>query len=152
MNAMRREWTEEETDELRRVFHTMTARQLADRFGRSERAIYVKCFYLGLKKGCGHAKIRLSGEDRRWLQLNFPHMSNEICAMKLGVSPRTVVRLARSYGFKKTPQFMKECQAHAAGKAKESHLHNGTYPARGWYSPNLQKGEKHQFKPSERHG
>ena len=140
-------WTPEEIEELKRVFRTMTARQLAERFGTTERAIHVKCFRLGLKKGYDHARIRLSREDKLWLQLNFPHMSNEICAMKLGVSLRTVVRLARWYGFEKTPQFMKECQAHTSKKAKESHLRNGTYPAKGCYSPNLRKGEVYQFKP-----
>lgn len=143
-------WTDEEVEELRHIFHTMTAKQLAERFGTTAMAINQKCYKLGLKKGYDHARIRLSREDRLWLQLNFPHMSNEICAMKLGVSLRTVVRLARWYGFNKTPQFMKECQAHTARKAKESHLRNGTYPAKGWYSPNLQKGEKYQFKPTER--
>ena len=140
-------WTPEEIEELKRVFRTMTARQLAERFGTTERAIHVKCFRLGLKKGYDHARIRLSREDKLWLQLNFPHMSNEICAMKLGVSLRTDVRLARWYGFEKTPQFMKECQAHTSKKAKESHLRNGTYPAKGYYSPNLRKGEVYQFKP-----
>lgn len=140
-------WTPEETEELRQRFHTMTAKQLAECFGTTATAIHKKCYKLGLKKGRDHARIRLSREDRLWLQLNFPHMSNAICAMKLGVSLSTVVRLARWYGFEKTPQFMKECQAHTARKAKESHLRNGTYPAKGWYSPNLRKGEKYQFKP-----
>lgn len=143
-------WTEKETEQLSQIFHTMTAKQLAERFGTTAQAIYQKCWKLGLKKGQDYARIRLSREDKLWLQLNFPHMSNEICAMKLGVSLRTVVRLARWYGFNKTPQFMKECQAHTAKKAKESHLRNGTYPAKGWYSPNLQKGEKYQFKPIKR--
>lgn len=74
-------------------------------------------------------------------------MSNEICGIVLGVSPRTVVRFARRLGLSKTAQFMRECQAHTAKKAKESHLRNGTYPAKGYYSPNLQKGAKYQFKP-----
>lgn len=148
---MIRYWTPEEEADLKQIYKTMTAKQLAEHFGRSVHAIQVKCFHLGLKKGYDHARIRLSREDRLWLQLNFPHMSNEICAMKLGVSLRTVVRLARWYGFEKTPQFMKECQAHTARKAKESHLRNGTYPAKGYYSPNLRKGEVYQFKPKTLH-
>lgn len=140
-------WTDEETEELRRIFHTMTAKQLALRFGTTALAVHQKCWKLGLKKGCDHARIRLSQEDILWLRLNFPHMATAICALRLGVSPRTVVRLARQYGLEKTPQFMKEAQAHTAARAKESHLRNGTYPAKGWYSPNLQKGQQHQFKP-----
>ncbi len=77
-------------------------------------------------------------------------MATEICAMKLGISHRSVVRQARRLGVEKTPQFMKECQAHTSKKARESHLKNGTYPAKGWYSPNLQKGEIYQFKPGHK--
>lgn len=29
-------------------------------------------------------------------------------------------------------------------------LKNGTYPAKGWYSTNLQKGEIYQFKPGHK--
>lgn len=143
-------WTKEDTEELRRIFRTMTAEQLAGLFGTTAAAIRQKCYRLGLKKGYDSIRIILPESDKLWLKINFPHMSNEICAMKLGVSIRTVVRLARRYGFEKTPQFMKECQAHAARKAKESHLRNGTYPAKGWYSPNLRKGELYRFKAKTR--
>ena len=49
-------------------------------------------------------------------------------------------------GLSKTAQFMRECQAHTSKRAPESHRRNGTYPAKGYYSPNLQKGAKYQFK------
>ncbi len=142
-------WTHEEEEHLKRIYKTMTAKQLAEHFGRSVHAIQVKCFHLGLKKGHDHAKIRLGFDDRLWLRLNFPHMRNELCAMRLGVSLRTVVRMARSMGLEKTPQFMKESQAFTSRKAKESHIRNGTYPAKGYYSPNLRKGEIYQFKPKD---
>ncbi len=67
-------------------------------------------------------------------------MRNEICATYLGVSLRTVNRLAADMNLRKTAQFMKESQAYTSRKAKESHLRNGTYPAKGYYSPNLRKG------------
>lgn len=148
---MKRLWTPEEEADLKQIYKTMTAKQLAEHFGRSVHAIQVKCFHLGLKKGYDHAKIRLSFDDRLWLRLNFPHIRNELCAMRLGVSLRTVVRLARSMRLEKTPQFIKESQAFASRKAQESHIRNGTYPAKGYYSPNLQKGEIYQFKPKSLH-
>ncbi len=43
---------------------------------------------------------------------------------------------------------MKEVQAHTSKKARESHLRNGTYPPKGYYSPNLQKGKPYQFRIS----
>ena len=43
-----------------------------------------------------------------------------------------------------------ECQDFTARKAKESQLRNGTFPKKGYYSPNLQKGAKYQFKPGHK--
>lgn len=76
-------------------------------------------------------------------------MANAICALYLGMSESSVFRFAREMGLRKTEQFMREAQLHAAKKAKESHLRNGTYPPKGWYSPNLQKGKEWQFKREE---
>lgn len=144
---MKRFWTEDKADTLRRLYPTHTSKQIAAILGTTRRAVYVKAWHLGLSKE-QPCKIRLTPEQKLWLRLNFPYMATEICAMHLGISPRSVIRQARYMGIDKSPQFMKECQAHTAKKAKESHLANGTYPPKGWYSPNLQKGEKYQFKPS----
>ena len=76
-------------------------------------------------------------------------MATAICALYLGVSESSVKRIARSIGLQKTAQFMREAQAHAAKCAKESHLRHGTYPTKGWYSPNLQKGQQYRFKRKE---
>lgn len=138
-------WTPEEIEELKKIYKTMTANQLALHFGKSVNAVNVKCWRLGLKKGYGHAKICLDEADKRWLRLNFPHIRNEICATYLGISLRTVNRIASEMGLKKTAQFMKECQVFTSSRAKESHIRNGTYPAKGFYSPNLRKGEAYQF-------
>lgn len=139
-----RRWSEEDEKRLKELYGTMTASELAQVFGRTERALYVKCHHLGLHKE-QPCKIRLDERRTLWLKLNFPHMSNAVCAALLDISPRSVVRLARRLGLKKTAQFMSEAQAHTARRAKESHLKNGTYPAKGWYSPNLQKGREYQF-------
>jgi DNA-binding MurR/RpiR family transcriptional regulator len=88
-------------------------------------------------------------EQTLWLRRNFPDMATAICALYLGVSESSVKRIAYAMGLQKTAQFMREAQAHAARRAKESHLRNGTYPPKGWYSPNLQKGQQYRFKPKE---
>lgn len=138
-------WTKQEIEELKRLYSDHTLPELSRYFGRSKNSIANKCNEIGLRGKGQPNEIRLSAEDKLWLRLNFPHMSNQICAYRLNCGRRTVVRIARKMGLEKTPQFMKECQAHTAKKAKDSHLKNGTYPAKGWYSPNLQKGEKYQF-------
>lgn len=142
-------WTKAQEDELRELYGTMTAEALAVRFGTTKGAIYQKSYQMGLKKEQPN-KIHLTPQQELWMKIHWPHMSNEICALMLGISLRSVVRQARRLGLKKTEQFMKECQAHTAKKAKESQLKNGTYPAKGYYSPNLQKGEAYQFKPGHK--
>lgn len=146
---MKKAWTKKEEDELRGLYGSMTAEALAVRFGTTKGAIYQKANKLGLGKD-QPSKIRLTREQEIWMRCNFPHMATEICALMLGISHRSVIRLARKLGLNKTEQFMKECQAHTSKKAKESHLKNGTYPAKGYYSPNLQKGEAYQFKPGRK--
>lgn len=130
-------WTPEEENELRELY------------GTTYRAIYQKCNKMGLKKD-QPCKIHLTPQQELWMKIHWPHMSNEICALILGISHRSVVRQARRLGLQKTEQFMKECQAHTSKRAKESHIKNGTYPAKGYYSPNLQKGEAYQFKPGHK--
>lgn len=90
------------------------------------------------------AKIILSNEQAKWLKSNFPFVRNEIIATYLGVSLRSVSRLAKLYGLTKSSQFMADARAFAAKKAKESHLKNGTYPPKGFAIPNA---EKYRFKP-----
>ena len=142
-------WTPEEENELRELYGTMTAEALAVRFGTTYRAIYQKCNKMGLKKDQPN-KIHLTREQELWMRTHYPHISTEICALILGISHSSVTRQARRLGLNKTEQFMKECQAHTSKRAHESHLKNGTYPAKGYYSPNLQKGEAYQFKPGHK--
>lgn len=142
-------WSPEEENELRELYGTMTAEALAVRFGTTYRAIYQKCNKMGLKKDQPN-KIHLTREQELWMRTHYPHMSTEICALILGISHSSVTRQARRLGLNKTEQFMKECQAHTSKRAHESHLKNGTYPAKGYYSPNLQKGEAYQFKPGHK--
>lgn len=142
---MYRIWTKEMEDELRRLYPVKKAKELAVHFNTTRLAIYQKCSKLGIKKDNPTKRV-LTDQELIWLKLNFPHMRTELCAMRLGISLRTCVRIARSLGVEKTAQFMRECQLFAARKAHESHIANGTYPAKGWYSPNLQKGKRFEFK------
>lgn len=148
---MMKRWTKEEEQKLRDLYATHTAKDLAILLGRSVRSVQVKLFHLGLcTKGFDHRRIKLNDEQKLWLRLNFPHMATILCAMRLGISLRSVIRIARQMGLEKTKQFMKECQAHANKKSVESNLKNGTFPPKGYYSPNLQKGKPYQFKPGHR--
>lgn len=137
-------WTELEVVELRKLKPTKTNRELAEIFGTTPGAVAQKCNDIGIKRGRQPNAICLTYNQELWLKLNFPHIANSICALFLGISLRSVVRQARKLGLQKTPQFMKEAQAHTARKAKESHLRNGTYPPKGFIIPG---SEAFRFKP-----
>ena len=145
---MNRKWTDEMDVELRRLYTTTTAPELARRFGVTPGTLRQHALRIGLRKK-QPGKIHLTLEQKLWLRRNFPGMATAICALYLGVSVSSVIRLARRLGLRKTEQFMREAQAHAARRARESHLRNGTYPSKGWYSPNLQKGQQYRFKRKE---
>lgn len=141
-------WSEEEINRLKQLYASYTLPRLSEIFGRTKEAVANKCHEIGLKGKGQPNEIRgkLSREDILWLKLNYPYMSNEILGIRLNCGWRTIVRLARRYGLEKSPEFMKQCQTHSLHKAKESHLKNGTYPPKGLYSPNLQKGAVYKFK------
>lgn len=146
---MNRRWTDEMDAELRRLYPTTTAPELARRFGVTVGAVRQRLLRIGLRRKEQPGKIQLTLEQTLWLRRNYPDMANAICALYLGVSESSVKRIACAMGLQKTAQFMREAQAHAARRARESHLRNGTYPPKGWYSPNLQKGQQYRFKRKE---
>ena len=91
--------------------------------------------------------IILTDQQEAWLQKHFKHTKNEHIAEKLGVSLRSVNRLAEKRGLKKSWQFMRKTQLDAAAAANKSNRINGTYPPKGYKIPRseefwFQKGEK----------
>ena len=98
-------------------------------------------------------KITLTPEQETWLVRHFKHTRNAEAAVRLGISERSLTRIARRLGLEKSRQFMRKTQRNAADKAKESHLRNGTYPPKGYRIP---RSEEFQFKagvtPVERLG
>lgn len=141
-------WTPEEVDYLRSQWRTRTkAKHIAEQMGRPLRAVYQKAFKLGLPKKADPNKVDLDREQTEWLRRNFPHIRTEICALRLGISHRTTIRIARRLGLNKTDEFIRECQTYSSRKAHESHCRYGTYPPKGVVTPNLEKGRKHRFKP-----
>ena len=91
--------------------------------------------------------IVLTDEQEAWLQKHFKHTKNEDIAKRLGVSPRSVNRLAEKRGLTKSRQFIRKTQIDAAAAANKSHRINGTYPPKGYHIPNRENG---YFKKGER--
>jgi hypothetical protein len=138
-------WTPHEIEQLKKLYPTHSAKVIAQLLGRKKGSVYIKAFKLGLSKD-PRVKTSITMEQKTWLRVHFPHMSNAICATYLNMSESSLHRIARRLKLRKTPQFIKECQRAAAHAAKASHIANGTYPPKGYYGPNLQKGETYKFK------
>ena len=82
------------------------------------------------------AEIRtLTEAQTAWLCRHFRNTKNADLVAKLGISESGLHRLARQYGLRKTPQFMRKVQAATTAAAKASHLKNGTYPPKGYIIP-----------------
>lgn len=143
---MRNKWTENECELLRTHYGEMPTKLIAELVGKSHNSVSLKAHKLGIAFNYVN-KVEANPDSLRWLKRNFPHMANEICATYLGLSLRTVVRLARKHNLVKTAQFMREAQLHAAQRSHQSHLRNGTYPPKGYIIPNSE-----QYKFKKKHG
>ena len=89
----------------------------------------------------------LTPEQESWLKKHFKHTKNDDIARRLGISVRSVNRIAGELGLKKSRQFMQKTQQNAANKANESHRRNGTYPPKGYIIP---RSEEFRFRKGER--
>ena len=139
-------WTKEKLETLARMWPDHSAEEIAQAVGATVGAVLQKRYVLSLKKKGPVNKVVLTRTQQAWLKANFGCVSNDICASILGISSEAVKRRAHELGLSKTKEFMAQAQAFAARKARESNERNGTYPPKGWYSPNLQKGEAYQFR------
>lgn len=138
-------WNDKNKAKLTALYPKATAEEVARVLGTTKRAVYKKAHELGLHKKQPNA-IVLTEQQKSWLVRNFPHVSNDVCASILGMSLRTVVRKARRLGLEKTAQFRHECSLYGSKRAVETLRRSGKLPQKGYYSPNLQKGEPYQFK------
>lgn len=92
-------------------------------------------------------KIVLTPEQESWLKNHFKHTKNDDIAHRLGISVRSVNRIAKSMGLEKSRQFIRKTQLEAANKANESHRRNGTYPPKSYIIP---RSEEFRFRKGER--
>lgn len=141
-------WSDKEITILKELWKTKeTGLEIARRLGRTRKAVFEKARKLKLPIKENPQKIELSLSDRLWFLHNYPHMRNDLCAMKLGISHTSCTRLAKKFGIAKTKEFMSQCSIFGMKKSHEKQLLNGTYPQKGVLTPNLAKGACHRFKP-----
>ena len=89
----------------------------------------------------------LTPDQEKYLKNHYKHTKNADLSDRLGISVRSVNRIAKSMGLEKSRQFIRKTQLEAANKANESHRKNGTYPPKGYIIP---RSEEFWFKKGER--
>lgn len=72
-----------------------------------------------------YSKIILSEAEQQWMHDNFCNTKNSEVSEYLGISPRTVVRIARDMGLVKHPDFTKAMQRNASEHAARVNRANG---------------------------
>lgn len=92
-------------------------------------------------------KIVLTPDQEKYLKNHYKHTKNADLSDRLGISVRSVNRIAKSMGLEKSRQFIRKTQLEAANKANESHRKNGTYPPKGYIIP---RSEEFRFRKGER--
>lgn len=86
----------------------------------------------------------LTQEQREWFVANFDHTKNQKLADHLGTSPRSVTRMARELGLKKTKEFVAAMQRNASEHgARANRLMGGNAGAANL----LKYGKATRFKP-----
>lgn len=144
-------WTDSEEQLLRKLYGTtkMPTARIAEILGVSIKQLQCKAHRLGVKRGFVPNK-RLTPEQENWLRRNYPHVSADVCAVILNICRRRVIDAASRLGIRKSPEYMAETQRRAAAAAYQSHMRNNTFPQKGVYNTNLQKGKDTQFKPKHK--
>lgn len=83
--------------------------------------------------------IKLTESQEAWLIKHFKHTKNADIAERLGISIRSVSRIARKLELKKSRQFINKCTREAYEAAYRSHIRNGTFPPKGYAIPGREK-------------
>lgn len=152
---MKRTTTPEQEAFIAENFLTMGNRELQEATGCCVPTIYRIAAKHGLRRS---ARLRselcggkaLTDKELDWLVKRYAGTDNFTLADTLGVSESTLHRLARRFGLKKSPAYMRKCQRETAAAAKYFRDKSGLNEAmRGVYSENLQKGAAYQFRRGE---
>lgn len=94
-----------------------------------------------------YSKVILSEAEQEWIREHFGNTKNAEVAEYLGISPRTVVRIARDMGLVKHPDFTEAMQRNAAEHAARANRANG---GNAGTKNLLLYGKAYQFKKGER--
>lgn len=152
---MKKTTTREQEAFIAANFGTMGNRELQEATGCCLPVIYRIAAKHGLKRSAAFRRELCGGKtladkDLDWLVKRYASTDNFTLAERLGISETTLHRLARRFGLKKSPAYMRKCQRETAAAAKYFRDKSGLNEAqKGVYSENLRKGEAYQFRRGE---
>ena len=101
-----RPWTPMEIGILTEMFPTKSLAEIAKRLGRSETAVQVRAYKIGLRRTKHPRYHQWTPQMLKLLTTFFPTMFNTPLAKWIGVSLRTMLRKARELGLEKQEGFL----------------------------------------------
>lgn len=129
-----RDLSEEEMQELARLYPCTPTAALARQFGISADAISRRLApRMGWKKDIPAVRRNikkrrtLTADDVEWLKANFGNMKNAMLAGLLDVSEHQIHIIARQYGLKKTREQMVRTQKENSEAGKQACIRHGIY-------------------------
>ena len=117
-------WTPLEIGIIEDMFPTEKLSDIAKRLNRSEQAIQVRAYKMGLRRKVNPCLIQWTPQMLKLLTTFFPIMFNKPLAKWLGVSLRTLLRKARELGLEKQEGFLEKRQKDINQLISESHKNN----------------------------
>lgn len=144
------ELTPEQKTFLREHFADTEKHKLAQQLGISLPVLYKYAHNMGVELPGPANKIHLSPAQLDYLVHNFKDHENEFLAYKLGISESTLHRLARRFGLKKSPAFLKARSVEGGHTSIYYHRkrEDGFIPKKG--DPVRPGSEMGWFKPGEK--
>lgn len=133
-----RKWTEEELDTLRQNYGKMTARELAQMLGRTQKAISCKAHELGITEKATQCRTI----DRKEFVKLYPHIGNKTLAIYFGISLGGLRSKACRLGIKKSETYKAESRETTLRKNRERYAK--------WSRENPEKVKANRMKWKER--
>ena len=92
-----RPWTKDEMDLFAKLYTNVSTKEIADKLGRSAKALEQKAHQMGIRKAAPY----WSKAEERLLTKLYPNTNTKAIADKVGRSPATVIQKAFRMGLRK---------------------------------------------------
>lgn len=122
-------WTPMEIGILEDMFPTEKLSDIAKKLNRTEQAIQVRAYQMGLRRKVNPHLIQWTPQMLKLLTTFFPTMFNKPLAKWIGVSQRTMLRKARELGLQKQEGFLDKRRKDINALASEALRKKDSHPS-----------------------